>query len=336
MFRFSAMKYFSVIAPARPLLLAIGACVTVSLPITIALTSCTLVDRASAKKVTSEKITAEKVTKRSNSYASLAPSNTELIYALQAGDKLQAVCDQCDYPPAAKQKAQIGTFASVDLEQLAQIKPDVVFLVDGQEAVADKIARQESLHCRPVVLHNKDTNDISRNLNTIAAYTGHEDAAEPLSNQLLSEIQSIRKATAVKPATKVFFCVWPEPLVTVGRNSYLNDAITVCGGSNIAADIFQAYPQYNAEQLLAAQPEVIILPHEALGRFSMNMKKSPWTSLKAVANRRVYYLPARDCDRLSRPTLRIVSGLYWLAERLHPELAGQLRQQSASKSSDHK
>jgi iron complex transport system substrate-binding protein len=261
----------------------------------------------------------------SDRYISMAPSNTELLYALHADNNLVGVCNQCDYPGQVKQKPTMGTFTTVDLEKTLQIKPDTAFLVEGQEALADTISKQPALHCQPIVLQNRHVRDVTRNLSNLAALTGHSKEAQPLRASFLKRLDELVKIIGGSrtPATKVFFCVWPEPLTTVGTASYLNEAITICGGENIAGKLPAAYPQFNTEQILAVQPEVIILPHEAEGQTFLH--NPPWTSLQAVANKRVYYLPARDDDRLSRPTLRLIDGLYWLAERLHPELAEKIR-----------
>jgi len=103
----------------------------------------------------------------------------------------------------------------------------------------------------------------------------------------------------------------------------LNELIVIAGGKNIVTQSTKGYPHYSLEKLLLANPDVIIFPFEA--RESSLPQKSPWTSLKAVKQKRYFYLPNQNNDRLSRPTLRITAGLYWLAIKLHPELEPQLK-----------
>lgn len=265
-------------------------------------------------------------------YVSMAPSNTELLYALHADDNLVGVCNQCDYPKQVKQKPTVGSFTTLDLEQLLTLKADSAFLVEGQEGISDAISKHPELHCQPIILQNRRVRDIAHNLSSLGALTGHSKEAQPLVQSFSKQVDALVTTIAGSkaPTPKVFFCVWPEPLTTVGGSSYLNEAITICGGENIAAKLPAAYPPFNTEQILAVQPDVIILPHEVEGQSFLH--NPPWNSLKAVANKRVYYLPFRDDDRLSRPTLRLVEGLYWLAQRLHPELAGRIR----AKASDYR
>lgn len=266
----------------------------------------------------------QKAPTHSDRYVSLAPSNTELLYAIGAQDHLVGVCNQCDYPAQVKQKPIIGSFVSIDLEKTLQLRPDMIFLVDGQESVAGTLGKQPGLKCYPLMLSNGHVRDIAANLRRLGDCTGHDAKARQLAASFLTKVDQLGRITAAtgRAAPAVFFCVWPQPLTTVGAGSYLNEAITICGGANIAGNLNSPYPQFNTEKLLALQPDVIILPHEAVGQSFIH--DQPWISLKAVANKRVYYLPARDDDHLSRPTLRILDGLVWLAETLHPELADKL------------
>lgn len=256
-------------------------------------------------------------------YASMAPSNTEILSSIAAADEtLVAVCSECDYPAWVKRKPKIGSFQTVNMEQVAALKPDAVFLVDGQEQIAGAIRKQTAVQCDPVIFKNGTINDIARNVEELGYLSGHGSVAHTLAENFRKAVGDVKGAVAQSQTRpKVFFCVWPEPLVTIGNGSYLNDAITVCGGTNIAARLSSAYPQYNLERLLVQQPDVIIMPAEV---DTGVLKRPPWTSLNAIKHKRVYILPPRDQDRLSRPSLRVIEGLYWLAERIHPELSQQL------------
>jgi iron complex transport system substrate-binding protein len=271
---------------------------------------------------------AGKLTVAYTSYASMAPSNTELLYAIGAQPHLVAVCNQCDYPEAVKQLAQIGSFVSVNLEKLAQTKPQAVFLVDGQESIAEMIKQHSELHCTPVVLHNDSISAISDNLQTLGADTGNVGQAQRLKSEFNEAVNALKQTVQQSPdRPKVVLCVWPTPLMIAGGKSYLNEAVTVCGGKNVGADKDAAYFQYSTEKLLSDQPDVIIFPHEAEGQDFF--QKAPWTSLQAIKNRHYFFLPAREADHLSRPTLRLIDGLYWLAERLHPQLQQQFQRQKS-------
>jgi iron complex transport system substrate-binding protein len=251
---------------------------------------------------------------------SLAPSDTELLYAIDAQDQLLGVSTFCDFPPQAKEKEKVGSFVSVNMEKLARLKPDLVLLVNGQESLAMSLQHHSY---KTVVLPNDHLNQIAKNLIACGELTGHQDKAnaqaKTLSTALNNLAQIIRKS---KTKPRVFFCVWPEPLLAAGGNCFLNEVITACGGVNIAANLPQAYPRFSLERLVLSDPDMIILPHEAEGQ--KFLAKTPWSNLRAVKNKKVYYLPSQDKDRLSRPTPRILDGLFWLASKLHPELQQSL------------
>lgn len=251
---------------------------------------------------------------------SLAPSNTELLYDIGAQGEILAVCTNCDYPEEAKKIERAGTFTSANLERLARIKPDVVLLVSGQEQLAGLLSHN-NFHVQ--VLENTKLSDISANVRTLGSIAGRSVQADKLANALDGSVTRLKKLVAVDPKQpKLFYCVWPQPLLTVGKSSFLNDVITACGGVNIAGSTNTAYPNFSAERLLIDQPDLIVLPAEAQG--TQLLTRPPWTSLKAVKEKRYFYLPQGAKDGLARPTVRIVDGLYWLSERLHPELAKQL------------
>jgi iron complex transport system substrate-binding protein len=252
-------------------------------------------------------------------YVSMAPSLTELIYLLNGKEELIGVCSECDYPPEVKKKPKAGSFTTVDLEKVSMLHPDGVLLVNGQESIANTL---KAHGIKYVILKNDSVSDVSANIKRLGRITHRSAMAMSLSAEYDKHVALIRNAIKnTKDKPRVFFSIWASPLLTVGPTSYLNDAITTCGGTNIAANLKGDYPHYSTERLLVEQPDVIILPHEADTQDFL--KAAPWSSLKAVKEHRVYFLPEKDKDNLSRPTMRLVKGLYWLAEILHPSM--QLR-----------
>lgn len=251
---------------------------------------------------------------------SLAPSNTELIYSLGADKYLVAVSDVCDYPPEARLKPKAGSFVNAKIEMMVMLRPDWILLVNGQDAIAATL-KARNLH--PVILKNEKLSDISNNLKEIGKITGKQALGDKLADafqQAVVNLKSINSLSGKKP--RVFFCVWPEPLITAGAGSFIDDVITKCGGTNIASDIAAAYPRLNVEKIVTAKPDIIIMPHQAQAQDFW--KKPPWVSTPAYVNKRIYFLPAGDKDPLERPTLRIVDGLCWLSKLLHPESTRQI------------
>jgi len=251
---------------------------------------------------------------------SFAPSNTELLYSIGAGDKLIGVCSYCDYPSAAKSKTIVGNFIAANLERMAGLKPDKVVCVSGQEALAGQLTHHGY---KVSILKNDHLSDISKNMKVLAAIAdsnGRGDQAATKFDSCIAELKEITKKASSKPA--VFYCVWPQPLLTLGKASYLTEAITVCGGESISQNLEGGYPHFSLEKLVLANPSVIVMPFECKDREFL--KKHPWSSLRAVKANNVYFLPKPQDDGLARPTIRMTKGLYWLAKRIHPELGTDL------------
>lgn len=251
---------------------------------------------------------------------SLAPSNTELLCSVGAKDQIIGVSTFCDYPKEVSGITKVGTFISANLERLARLKPDLVMLVSGQEELAGKIKNH---HLNAVVIDNSKLTDIGKNLKQVGELSGHCQEGEEASEKFATKLQDL--AIIIKRANKspkVFYCVWPQPLMTAGKSSFIHGIITSCGGINVAGDINVSYPRFSLERLVLSNPDLIIMPYEAHNQTFM--KQSPWNKLQAVRQNRVYYLPDQKNDMLSRPTLRVIKGMAWLGGIFHPELKSQL------------
>ncbi|MBX9771110.1 MAG: helical backbone metal receptor [Candidatus Obscuribacterales bacterium] len=252
---------------------------------------------------------------------SLAPSNTELLFSLGVEKSLVGVSTYCDYPPDAQKIEKAGSFVSVNIERISRLKPNLVVLVKGQESLGSLL---EHKGFKVLIIPNDHLGQIPANLVALGDITGQQERAKQLARDFNDSISSFKKIiskSSIKP--RVFFCVWPEPLLTVGTDSFLNELIVTAGGINIVTQSTKGYPHYSLEKLLLANPDLVIFPFEA--KESALQNKSPWTSLRAIKQKRYYYLPNQKADRLSRPTLRIIEGLFWLAIKLHPELQPQLQ-----------
>jgi iron complex transport system substrate-binding protein len=242
------------------------------------------------------------------------------VFSLNAGQQLVGVCTYCDYPPAAARCEKVGTFTAVSLERLARLQPAVVLLVNGQEPLASLLRRR---NYNVLVLDNSSLSRMSNNLRRIGSFTGGSGTAERMARSFersLASLRSLMASASERPA--VFYCVWTQPLLTVGAGSFLDETIRVCGGYNIAGKLAGSYPHFSLERLVMVDPDVIVLPYEARGQTFLTSKI--WRSLKAVKNNRLFFLPEPRDDHLARPTLRVIEGLRWLAARLHPELSDRV------------
>jgi iron complex transport system substrate-binding protein len=287
---------------------------------------CFTTDSAFAKDEATKSSIREPAAKQSSPHTlplrliSLAPSNTELVYSLGGGKQLVAVSESCDFPSEAKRLEKVGNFSSIKMEKIARLHPDLILLVSGQESLAASM-NKHGFHT--VVLDNSSADKIGKNILQIGKLCNNEKLARRLANAFddaLSKLQKLTKAQAKSP--RVLICVWPQPLMSAGKSSFMNEGVTISGGTNCTGDLPQPYPRVNPERLLLLHPDLILVPHElAHDKF---WTKSPWTSLAAIKDNHLYVLPQHETDCLIRPTLRFVDALYWLSLKLHPELKTQL------------
>jgi iron complex transport system substrate-binding protein len=256
-----------------------------------------------------------------NRIVSFAPSNTELLFSIGSGNRLLGVCTYCDYPKEAAAREKVGTFVSANMERLARLKPDTIVLVSGQEGLASQL-KHNAFNVRLLV--NNRLSDIGANLRVLGQMTGRPSDADAIAAAFDKSLNSLHVLIAsAHTQPKIFYCVWPQPLITVGNSSFLNDVITACGGTNVAANLSAGYPQFSAEKLLVSNPSIVVLPFESEKQNVLS--RAPWTSLSAVKSHHYFYLPETDKNLLMRPTLRIIDGMEWLSERLHPEIKTQLQ-----------
>ena len=242
---------------------------------------------------------------------SLAPSSTEILYALGAGALLVGVDQFSDWPPAAHALPRVGGELAPSVERILALKPDLVLLATSANT-RQLGGELERLGVRVVLSRADRLDDVFADIARIGAAVGRATAAAALVAGLRARLAAVaaRVASAARPKTLVV--VWTDPLSVAGGHSFVDEAIVAAGGDDVAADSPQPYPQYSVERLLARAPEVIVVgsrdgapslaPLEAL-------------ALPAVRLRRLHRL---DADLLFRPGPRLVDGIEALSRILHP------------------
>lgn len=248
---------------------------------------------------------------------SLAPSITEILFALDLGDKVVGVTAHCDYPAEALDKPKVGGYFMTSLEAIIAQNPDIVFS-DGHDPVG---AQLEGLEVTMVVLQPKDIAGIFGDIELVGEITGKEEEAEELINEMKVRIADVTlKTAAISERPTVFYEIDAADLNkpwTVGPGSFIDTLITLAGGENIVK-VSQAYLQISLEEIVASDPEIIILgdypfvaPEDVISR------PGAWQELTAVENEVIYFI---NPDLTSRPGPRIVVGLEEIAKIIHPEL----------------
>ena len=252
---------------------------------------------------------------------SMAPSNTEILFAIGAGSQVVGRDDFSDYPAAVQSLPKVGGTDKYNNEQIVALQPDLVLAAEIN--TADQVKALESLGLTVYYLKNPTSlEEMYGNLETIAKLTGHEADAATLIASLKGRVAAVDgKIATVTSRPSAFYeldATDPAKPYTAGPGTFIDLLIQRAGGTNIAGTSKDQYPQLSLEQVVALNPSFILLGDAAYGATPDAVKARPgWGSLSAVKNGNVI---AVDDNLFSRPGPRLVDGLELLAKILHPEL----------------
>jgi len=242
---------------------------------------------------------------------SLAPSLTEIAYAVGCGPYLVGDTAYDDYPAAARALPHVGDVRTADLERVAQLRPTGVLALHDEEAEASPIEHRLGV---PVeYLPNRDLRDLDDDIIGVGRACRRQAQAAKLKDLLDHRIAAIR-ARALKSAShsRVLYLLG-LPGYAAGPHSFLNDMIVAAGGVNVAASAVEPYPDLSAEAIVKMDPDVIIVARDT--PFGADARaREPWRSLRAVRLGRVLRPPSDDIMERDGP--RIVDGLDWLQKTL--------------------
>jgi iron complex transport system substrate-binding protein len=247
---------------------------------------------------------------------SLAPSHTEILYALGLGDRVVGVTAYCNYPPEAADKPKVGEFAIIDLEQVVGLEPDLVLATSMH--VAEAVPALQERGISVFVTDPQSVLEVLETIKAIGRVTGQEETAAALAAEMQERVDAVRERVEDAPPPKVFWELGPE-LYTAGPGSFLDDLIMMAGGENVAADADSPWPQLSVEAIILKDPEVVVLADHNYGQTAEMVGERPgWEEIKAVKEGNIIELT--DDDIFSRPGPRIVEALEFLARSFHPEL----------------
>jgi len=255
---------------------------------------------------------------------SLAPSNTEIVYALELEDKLVGTTDYCDYPEAAKSKPRVANYTTPNLEKVVSVQPDLVLA----EAIHEKTAlpAMENLGLTVIVTSAWSLDTVLNDIKLVGQVNGKSRKAASLVDDLNSRIQAVVYKTAMltpEQRLRVLYVVWHDPIWTMGGETFTNDLIWKAGGVNIYADDFEQSRVVSLESIIQKNPQVIIVSGMGTSGdliYNNIMKETRLSGIDAMVNNRVYKVS--DANLTERPGPRIVDGLEEVAKLLHPEIFG--------------
>ena len=248
------------------------------------------------------------------------PASTEMLFALDLGERIAGVSDYCDYPEQAKLKPSVGNYFNPSIERIIALDPDLV-LTDGYSE--NLITQLDSLGITTIALQPKDIAGILRDIELLGKVTGAEEEADRLISGMQKDMTHILTQVEDAPKISVFYvfdATDPNNPWTAGAGSFADSLITLAGGRNIAAQARSAWVQFSIEEIVSSDPQILLVDtsHGTAVISKAELKEHPvWRELTAVKQDRIYSV---DGDLVNRPGPRIVQGLKIIAEIIHPEL----------------
>lgn len=267
------------------------------------------------------KVTIEKLPRR---IVSLAPSNTEILFALGLGDKIVGTTDYCDYPEEAKSKPRVSGYSTPNLEKLVSVEPDFIVAESIQEKTV--LPALEKLQIPVFVTSATSIDSILKDIEVLGKINGKSKAAEQLVADMTNRIEAITSRTttlAQNERLQVLYVIWFNPIWTMGGDTFTDDLITQAGGLNVFSSDFEKSRVVSLEAVVNKNPKVIIVSAMATSAdmiFNNIKKETRLASVDAILNNRIYKIS--DSNLIERPGPRIVAGLEEMASLIHPELFG--------------
>jgi iron complex transport system substrate-binding protein len=251
---------------------------------------------------------------------SLAPNITEILFALGLGDRVAGVTRYCDYPAGALKKEKIGGMLDPDIERIQALDPDLIIGFRGNPLGALK--KLQDLHARVFTLDiGMDLPSVYPLIAKIGRVTFKEIEAHRLVQSLKKKYDSVERALeGISQQPRVFLNIHGMGLSTCGRESYFNDLLARAKGVNIAGGVPQNWLEYNREQFLKDNPDVIVILTKSQRDFEKAKDwlkaQSGFSRIQAIGSGRVYFMDENPASRFGP---RLFDALLELARLLHPQ-----------------
>jgi iron complex transport system substrate-binding protein len=249
---------------------------------------------------------------------SLAPNLTETLFALGLGDRVVGVTDFCDYPPEATTREHVGGPVSPNLEKIAQLRPDLVL---ATRSGGNRLSTVQSLETLGLAVFTTDPHSVDEVISSaerIGEVAGAAGQGRMVGDGLRRRLADVAERLAGSKRATVLLVVWPDPLITVGRNTFIADALLRAGAENVIQTA-QDWPNASLEEVARRQPAYLVFAsdhsEESNRQIAEISGRTGWRNLDAVRNGRIILLS----ESIARPAPRLVDEIERLARALHPE-----------------
>ncbi len=243
----------------------------------------------------------------------LIPSVVDDVYALGAGDDVEAVSDFTRYPDAARSKPSIGLPMNPSIETILSFHPDLV-IGNGPLSEVQGIDQLQQNGIPVFMLDPHGITGIYNSIESLGNALNREDAATKLIAKLHARENAVHERVQGKPVVSIFMPIWYDPVITIGKHAFITELISAAGGRSVTDDIAQEWPQVSLEAVIARAPEAILLVKGSKMSLKDLSTRPGWDSLTAVRTGRVYYVDGR----IDFPSPVAFDAMEELAKQFHP------------------
>jgi iron complex transport system substrate-binding protein len=251
-----------------------------------------------------------------NRVVSLAPNLTEIVFALGGGNHLAGDTDFCDYPAEAVQKPHVGGPVNPNMEEIVALMPDLVLATKSINR-RETVNALERIGLPVYVTDPHSVEQMIASVEHLGSALGAEESAAVLAGDLRGRLDDLDRRLSGAAPRRVFFVVWTNPLISVGRGTFIADALRRAGGRSVV-ETKAEWPHVSLEEIVRLQPEVLVFASAHAGDTQRDIDKlrarPGWRSLEAVQRGNIVVVS----DAINRPAPRMVDAIERLARALHP------------------
>jgi len=258
-----------------------------------------------------------KIPSKVDRVVSLAPNLTEIVFALKQENQLAGDTDFCDYPPEAAQKPHVGGPVNPNMEEIVKLRPDVILATSINRR--ETVAALDRLGIPVYVTDPHSVNEMIASVERIGGVLGAEKSAAVLVENLRARLGELDRRLARATPTRVLFIVWTDPLISVGRGTFVADALRRAGALSVV-ETDSEWPRINLEEIVRLQPNYLVFASGHAGDTHQEIEalraRPGWRDLQAMRQGNIAVIS----DAIIRPVPRIVDAVEQLARVLHPEM----------------
>lgn len=235
----------------------------------------------------------------------LAPHICETLYAIGAGDQIVGAVDYCDYPEEAKSLPRVGGYHRINVEAAIALRPTLALVLDEH---APGVQKLRELGVRVVSIYPQSVDEVLSGIRQVGELTGHGEQADRLAGQLQARLQRLQSRLSGQ-AIPTFYEIWADPLLTAGKQTFIDDVLRRIGLKNVFGHVELEAPRVNVESVVAARPLVVVVPTE---KRDVSERTTFWKKWLGEDIRIITVNP----NLVHRPGPRLLDGMEYLVQQI--------------------